>query len=57
VENGVLITVSAPRKGLEINHIGGVSIELADKEMLSATTPKNIVSKMKGESLNVIIHT
>jgi hypothetical protein len=54
--NDSLIVVSAPRAGLSPDKLGGVSIQPAGKGMKSVSSPKKVVSSMKGEALSVAIH-
>lgn len=49
-----LVVVSAPRKGAP-HPMGGVSIQPRGKKMRSLTSPKRIVSRMRGEALSVMI--
>jgi hypothetical protein len=54
--DGSLIVVSAPRAGLSAENLGGVSIQPQGKLMRSVSSPKKVVSNMKGEALSVAIH-
>jgi hypothetical protein len=54
--DGSLIVVSAPRSGLGPDKLGGVSIQPQGKLMRSVSSPKKVISKMKGEALSVAIH-
>ena len=54
-EDGSLIVASAPRKGLEKTHTGGVSIRSGNREMLSMTQPEIVINQMTGEALSVIV--
>lgn len=54
-DDGSLIVASAPRKGLEKTHTGGVSIRSCNREMLSMTHPEVVIDQMTGEALSVII--
>jgi len=54
-KDGSLIVASAPRKGLETTHTGGVSIRSGKKNMLSMTQPEMVINKMTGEALSVAI--
>jgi len=54
-KDGSLIVASAPRKGLETTHPGGVSIRSGAQTMLSMTQPEIVVNKMTGEALSVAI--
>ena len=55
-EEGHLIVVSAPRAGLNEDKLGGISIQPAGKTMRSVTSPKKVVSNMKGEALSVAVY-
>lgn len=55
-DDGSLIVVSAPREGLSFEEVGGVSIQPVGKKMRSITSPKKVVSNMKGEALSIAIH-
>ena len=54
-KDGSLVVASAPRKGLEKTHTGGVSIRSGNQSMLSMTQPEIVIDKMTGEALSVIV--
>ncbi len=54
-KDGSLIVASAPKKGLDKTHSGGVSIRGGNQEMLSMTQPKAVIDQMTGEALSVIV--
>lgn len=54
-DDGSLIVASAPRKGLEKTHTGGVSIRSGKQTMLSMTQPEVVIKQMTGEALSVIV--
>lgn len=54
-DDGSLIVASAPRKGLENTHTGGVSIRSGTLPMLSMTQPEVVIDQMTGEALSVMI--
>lgn len=54
-KDGSLIIASAPRKGLEKTHTGGVSIRSGNQKMLSMTKPEVVINQMTGEALSVIV--
>ena len=54
-EDGSLVVASAPRKGQEEFHTGGVSIRSGKQPMISMTEPKVVINKMTGEALSVIV--
>lgn len=55
-DDASLIVVSAPRAGLSIDKLGGVSIQPSGKKMKSMGSPKKIVAGMQGEALSVAVH-
>ncbi len=55
-ENGTLVVVSAPRAGLPPSENGGVSIRKPGGELVTMREPGDVVSRMKGEALSVVIH-
>jgi len=54
-KDGSLVVASAPRKGLEKTHTGGVSIRSGKQPMLSMTQPEVVINQMTGEALSVIV--
>lgn len=54
-QNGDLVVVSAPRKGLDPAMPGGVSIRPRNAPMQSRTEPSDITQRMRGEALSVAI--
>ena len=50
-----LVVASAPRDGNKLG-LGGISIQPYGKAMKTVSSPKKVVSQMRGESLSVTIH-
>ena len=55
-DDGSLVVVSAPRKGLENGGRGGVSIASPGRSLKTLTHPVELVNQMLGEALSVAIH-
>ena len=54
-DNGDLIVASAPRKGLEETHPGGVSIRSGNQAMLSMSQPEMLIKQLNGEALSIAL--
>jgi hypothetical protein len=55
-DEGVLVVVSAPRKGMRETDLGGVSLRRARGPLHVASEPGPVVQRMVGEALSVEIH-
>jgi len=54
-KDGSLIVASAPVKGPETTHTGGVSIRSGNRPILSMTQPEVVINQMSGDALSVAI--